>query len=414
MSRLTIRLRFTVVYGGMFLVAGIVLLALTYLLMLQSMDSGGPKSDGGNLVRVDTDAGTVLAPVDDDAGAPARVREQLAQANAEFVRRRGAYEDSILGSLLTRGLIALGVVGVTAVGFGWLVAGRVLRPVHTITATARRIASANSADHRLHERIGLTGPRDEIRDLADTFDDMLERLDRSFDAQRRFVANASHELRTPLVINHALVEAAIGRPDASADARRLGAALLTVNDRHRRLIDGMLALARSEQGVAEQVPVDLADLAEYALDVSETEARAAGVETVLDRRSALTRGDPVLLEHLVTNIVHNAIRHNVGSGGRLWVVTTGPDAAGTVSLVVTNTGPVVPPDLVDAVFEPFRRLDADRVDTSGGVGLGLSIARAVARAHGGGVPPTSRSGGGLEVRVTLPATQPCSSMSLCG
>ncbi len=274
---------------------------------------------------------------------------------------------------------------------GWLLAGRTLRPLTQITATARRVA-----DRNLHERIGLSGPRDELRELADTFDDMLARLDAAFDGQRRFVANASHELRTPLAVNRTVLEVAMARPGAPTELVRLGETLLEVNARHERLIDGLLLLARSEQAVSDPVPVDLADVAARVHEQFAGEARGLTFER--SGTPAPTTGDPVLLERLAQNLVENAIRHNVAAG-RV-TVTTGSEA-GRALLTVTNTGPVVPAYEVAGLFEPFRRL-TDRVGSARGTGLGLSIVRSVARAHGGDVAAHPNPGGGLVVEVSLP------------
>ncbi|WP_198679260.1 sensor histidine kinase [Thermomonospora amylolytica] len=301
-----------------------------------------------------------------------------------------------LNSLLTQGGIALGAVGAAAVGLGWLMADRALRPVHQVTETARRVAHS----HNLTERIGYDGPRDDVKELADTFDDMLSRLARSFDAQRRFVANASHELRTPLAINRTLVDVAVRRADATEDVRRLGESLLVVNARHERLIDGLLTLAGSENAVVERTPVDLADVAAHVLDLAGTEAGERGVTVRRTLGRAVTAGDPVLMERLVQNLVENAIRHNVARDGVIEVTTRW--WPGFAELTVRNTGPVVPPYEIETIFEPFRRLRGDRVGSERGAGLGLSIVRAIATAHGGEVTAAPRDGGGLVVTVRLP------------
>jgi signal transduction histidine kinase len=392
MRRLTIRVRLTVLYGGLFLLAGVVLLGVTYLLMQQRLEVGAMK-DGVAVVGPGaqgvpgTDApmirfvdGRVL-PIDQAA--------QLINERQQRLREEALY------SLLTQGGLALLGVGAAAFGFGWLVAERVLRPVHQITATARRVAVAASADRGLHERIALVGPRDEIKQLADTFDEMLERLDRSFDGQRRFVANASHELRTPLAINRALVEVTVTRPGVSPDARRLGEALLAVNARNERLIEGLLTLADSENAVTERAPVDLRDVVTHVLDG----CAANGLTVRRELTPAATVGDPVLLERLVQNLVDNAVRHNEPSG---WLAVSTGVEDGRATLTVVNTGPVVAPYDIGTIFEPFRRLAGDRVRSDRGFGLGLSIVRAVARAHGGEVGAAPRTGGGLQVTVRLP------------
>src|SRR5262249_30010482 len=234
---------------------------------------------------------------------------------------------------------------------------------------------------------------------ADTFDDMLERLDRSFDGQRRFVANASHELRTPLAINRALVEVAVTRPQASPDARQLGEVLLQVNARHERLVHGLLTLADSENDVTDTSPVDLRDVAAHVLDQTGTD----GLTVQRDLLPAPTFGDPVLLERLVQNLVENAVRHNEPSG---WLSIWSGVADGQAVVTVANTGPVVAPYDIGTIFEPFRRLSGDRVRSDRGFGLGLSIVRAVARAHRGEATAAPRPGGGLVVIVRLPLVHP--------
>jgi signal transduction histidine kinase len=370
--RLTVRGRLTLVYGGLFLAAGLVMLGFTYVLVSQRLP-------GKTLIT----GGSVGAP---PPGAPA--------PDVVFQRVAADTRDDALSALLTQGGIALLVVGAAAVAIGWLVAGRMLQPLHRITETARRVAESPAADRGLHDRIALAGPDDEIKQLADTFDLMLTRLDRSFDAQRRFIANASHELRTPLTLNRTLLEVTLQQEPASAEIRQLGTTLLAINDRHGRLIDGLLLLARSERELTERSYVDLADIA----------AHVSGAEVGTDLAEAPTAGDPVLLERLVQNLIENAVRHNV-AGGWVHVATYAKDELAV--LEVGNTGPVVPPYEVEGLFEPFRRLGTDRLAGPGvGVGLGLSIVRAVARAHGGEARAVPRPEGGLIVTVTLPAAPP--------
>ncbi|SCL59720.1 sensor histidine kinase [Micromonospora chersina] len=395
MKRLTIRARLTLVYGGLLLLAGVVLLAVTYVLVDQRMRE---PLTGVRAQVVQNPFGALPG-----VGAADQLRILIQEAQDEAKR-------NALESLLTQGGVALLLISVVAVGFGWLIAGRALQPLHQITGTARRIAAADAGGRGLHERIALRGPRDEVRELADTFDLMLERLDRSFDGQRRFVANASHELRTPLALNRSLLEVAMSRPGASAELRQLGETLMAVNERHERLIDGLLTLADSEQRVVDRTPVDLADIAGHLLD------QVAGTPELTVRRRlapATTAGDPVLLERLTQNLVENAVRHNLPAGGEIDVSTGTVD--GRATLVVANTGPVVPGYEIETIFQPFRRLHHDRVaaprrngapDRAGagrGFGLGLSIVRAVAQAHGGAVHAQPREGGGLVVTVILPS-----------
>jgi signal transduction histidine kinase len=394
-SQLTIRGRLTLVYGGLFLLAGVLLLGVTYVLVshqlpgAEALDSRS--SISGGAAPLGSPLPSPLPSENGDVSAPTEgvtIRHQAAAGTRQ----------NALNSLLTQGGIALAIVGAAATAFGWLIAGRLLQPLHRVTETARRIADAPAADRGLHERIALHGPHDEIKDLADTFDVMLERLDHSFDGQRRFIANASHELRTPLTLNRTLLEVALDPETASPEVRQLGTTLLAINARHGRLIDGLLLLARSEREVSEHSYVDLADIVEHV-----TAQAPQGTVTVhAQAGEAPTTGDPVLLERLVQNLVENGVRHNVPVDG--WVrVTTDTRSDGTVVLQVSNSGPVVPRYEIPSLFEPFRRLDTDRLATSPGAGLGLSIVQAVARAHGGEVHVEPRGGGGgLVVKVTLP------------
>ncbi|MBX6355579.1 MAG: HAMP domain-containing histidine kinase [Micromonosporaceae bacterium] len=389
--RLTIRARLTLIYGGSLLLAGIVLLGITYLLVSQQLP--------GNFVvsgtKVDSSAPPVATSPPPPEAGPVTEFQTFARKVAHDTR------NDALRSLLTQGGIALSIVVVVAGAFGWLLAGRALQPLQRVTETARRIANAPAADRGLHERIGLDGPDDEIKDLADTFDVMLERLDHSFDGQRRFIANASHELRTPLTLNRALLEVAVHRNGASPEVRHLAETLLEINARHERLIDGLLTLVRSEATVTERSYVDLADVVEHVVGQLPPGPVAVRAQT----EEAATTGSSVLLERLVQNLVENGVRHNVAEGG--WVrVTTGTRPDGTAFLAVSNTGPVVPRYEIPGLFEPFRRLGTDRLATSPGAGLGLSIVLAVARAHGGDVHAEPRDGGGLVVTVTLPGSNP--------
>lgn len=377
MNRLSIRARLTFVYGGLFLLAGIVLLALTYALVAQRIPGGTMENNV---------SGSAQLPPDGTAPMQTHVSEMVEDAQRDTARE-----------LITQGAVALALVGAVAIALGWLLAARVLRPLHRVTETARRIADAPAAGRGLHERIALGGPRDEVRELADTFDVMLERLDTSFDGQRRFIANASHELRTPLTLNRALIEVAVHRGPASDEVRHLGETLLAVNARHERLIEGLLLLADSERQLDERSFVDLADVVEHVVD--QEPPGAVVVKAVASE--APTTGDPVLLERLVQNLLGNGVRYNVDGG---WVRVASRKADDGSALVeVSNTGPVVPRYEVAALFEPFRRLDAERLSaTSPGAGLGLSIVRAIAHAHGGEVRAEPRDGGGLVVTVTLP------------
>ncbi|GIF71194.1 sensor histidine kinase [Asanoa siamensis] len=408
MSRLTVRAKLTITYGLVFLIGGLALLAVTYVLMDATLDrqkiSASAVFDGRGAGQLPASAKEILTglAIDKEVINKALNARPLTSAQRDQIRQSLELAERVqddlnqrtLNSLLTRGGVAVGIVTVVGLWLGSLMAGRTLRPLTQITATARRVA-----DRNLHERIGLSGPRDELRELADTFDDMLARLDASFDSQRRFVANASHELRTPLAINRTLLEVAMGRPDAPPELVSLGTTLLEVNGRHERLIDGLLVLARSEQAVAAPMPVDLAEVAARVHEQFAGEALGAALSFDRSGSTAPTTGDPVLLERLAQNLVENAIRHNVAAAGAV-TVTTGV-SAGQAVLTVANTGPSIPAYEVPALFEPFRRL-TDRVGSAHGTGLGLSIVRSVARAHGGEVTARPRPGGGLVVSVALP------------
>jgi signal transduction histidine kinase len=388
--RSTIRVRLTLLYAGAFFLAGAALVAVLYFIMGQALDRQVTARVG---ISEHLSTSTPSEP-----GSQQAAHEAQEALRAQFEQDR----DDTLNSMLIASLVALGVVGVVAGGFGWLLAGRALHPLQQITTTARRVA-----DRSLHERIALEGPNDEIKELADTFDAMLERLDRSFDSQRRFVVNASHELRTPLTINRSLIEVALDNPEAGESLRQLGVALLTVNQRHEGLIDGLLTLASSEQGITDPVSVDLADIARHVTTASGGVAHAAHLEIHTDLRPAPVTGDPLLLERLTQNLLDNAIRYNLAEQGEITITTEAVD--GSSHLTVENTGPPVPPYEVPTLFEPFRRLPTTErlavsttISTSRGAGLGLSIVRSVAHAHGGDVHASPRGGGGLTIEVRLP------------
>lgn len=381
--RPTIRIRLTLLYGGMFLIAGILLLSIIYMLAAQALDVG---SD----LPFEIVNGQVTSEVCDlpkganrevfNAAMNACVNQQRAQA---------------LDSLLNRSLLALVGLSIIAFAFGYAMAGRVLSPLGRITRNARRVAGTD-----LSRRIELDGPDDELKELADTFDEMLDRLERAFTAQQRFVGNASHELRTPLAINRTLLEVHLSDPEAPMELQQLGKTLLATNERSEQLVEGLLLLARSENQIVERKPVDLAEVADRAIDQARAEAAQKSVEIRGERAPAVVQGNGVLLERIALNLVQNAVRYNVAEGG--WVEVTTELQPGQALLVVSNTGPVVPAYEIDNLFEPFRRLRTERTGSDKGVGLGLSIARSVARAHGGRIIAEPREGGGLVMRVTLP------------
>ncbi|GIH89646.1 sensor histidine kinase [Planobispora siamensis] len=376
-----IRLRAALACGGVFLIAGALLLAVVSVIVRQSLE---PR-DGLREPEWITVAGNHISSWQPEY--------YVAQQRVAQVRR--IYQaDTIKNVLVVGGGALVAVSGVAAL-IGWRVAGWTLRPVRSMTTSVRRVAES----HDLSGRIAHDGPDDEIKELADVVDTVIGRLARSFDGQRRFIANASHELRTPLTINRTLVDVAVRRPDATEDVKRLGESLLVVNTRHERLIDGLLALTEGEQAVLDRRPFDLTDVVEHVLDLAAQEAREREVTIHRLLDPAPTAGEPVLIERLVQNLVENAIRHN-HAGGQAWVSTR--SRADRVELVVANTGLPVPAYEIDSIFEPFRRLHGDRLRSERGSGLGLSIVRVVAEAHGGTVSASPREEGGLSIAVELP------------
>jgi signal transduction histidine kinase len=399
----TIRLRLTLVYGGMFLAAGAVLLALNYVLVQRSLTrQTGPigVQVGPGFQAPATGGLNVVAP----APAPGELivsdGRPLDDVLEQFEER---VRDQTLHELVVQSGLALGVMALASVGLGWMLAGRVLRPIQDMTATARRLSETN-----LHERLALAGPQDELKQLADTFDGMLGRLESAFESQRRFVANASHELRTPLAIQRTVVDVALADPGTSPEElRTMAVSVRDAVDRSEGLIDGLLLLARSQQGAGDTSEVDLAGVVAGALDQAAAEVSAAGLSVRRNLQPAVVSANRVLLERLAANLVQNGVRHNV-EGGWMEVVTSHTDDR--ARLTVHNGGHPVPPEQVAGLFEPFRRLAPDRVDGGRGHGLGLSIVEAVATAHGGTVRAEARAGGGLSVTVELPAlrNQPAS------
>ena len=381
--RPTVRLRLTLAYGAMFLVAGGLLLAVNYVLVRQSLERDQ------TTFSVEARPAPVAGPL-----TPEPLIIEGAPASIEDFRRR-VRGDTLRALVLESGQ-ALVLMAVASLGLGWLIAGRVLKPVHEVTAAARRMSEQN-----LHERLALGGPDDELKELGDTFDAMLGRLEAAFASQRRFVADASHELRTPLSIIRTQIDVALADPDVSpAELRTMAETVRSATERSERLLDSLLVLARSDRGLAAREPVRLDEVVNQVVAQSGPEASGARVSVDVDLSPVLVNGDRPLLERLTANLVENGVRHN-HRGGRVEVAifSNGGDAV----LRVTNTGQAVPPDQVDGLFVPFRRLRAERTGGDGrGVGLGLSIVRSVATAHGGSVAARSRAEGGLEVEVRLP------------
>jgi signal transduction histidine kinase len=380
---MSIRLRLTLLYGALFLAGGAVLLTITYLLVAHRY-SGEFFVSAGKSVTV-TKAAT---------GTPLLGTTSLASPD-ELVAQAHAQSNAALHALLIQSGIALTIMAVISIWLGWLVAGRALQPLRTITNAAREISASN-----LHRRLALRGPDDELNQLGNTFNGLLERLEASFDAQRQFVANASHELRTPLTFERTLLEVALADPDASVESlRRTCEQLLESGEQQERLIEALLMLSRSQRGLERRESVDLAAI---TLERLRSTGRD-GLELDASLLPAETSGDPRLVERLVANLVDNAVKHNVPDG-TVTVKTETREARALIT--VENTGPAVEPADLDRLFLPFQRLNGERTGTPNGSGLGLSIVYAIATAHDASITLRSRTGGGLRIEISFPAAPP--------
>ena len=419
LPRRTVRLRLTMLYVGLFLASTACLLALTYFLVAQTLPQvtggqRGPTSAGGFFVQTSQrlsgsqGLGTGVGPGCPGSATSVPVTaEQMTTCMDYLVRQNVTLRSDTLDELLLWSGIGLGIMAVASIGLGWLIAGRVLRPLRVITATARRVSARN-----LHQRIAMTGPDDELKELGDTFDQLLGRLDASFRAQRQFVANASHELRTPLARQRTLLEVALRDKHATVDSLRAACGrAVAAGEQHERLIAAMLTLARGERGLDQFDPFDLAVIAEDAL-LARDDALAGGsgglaggsggLEVTADLAPAPALGDAGLAERLVANLVDNAIRYNQPGG--LLEITTGM-RGGCPFLAVSNDGPLIPADQVGRLFQPFERMSV-RGTGQDGLGLGLAIVSAVATAHGAELRARPRETGGLDVEIVFPAREP--------
>jgi len=390
LPRRTVRVRLTALYGIMFLVSGALLLAIA-----------------SGVVVVRSSVMAVPQPRSVVPGTPlGRAQARIHQLQAQIV----GLQSQILGrpgqgrlsrDLLIASLFALAVMTVLAVALGWLVAGRALRPVRVMTAAAQRISEDN-----LDERLAMQGPRDELKELGDTIDGLLERLEIAFNAQRRFVANASHELRTPLTTMRASLDVALAKPEpAPPQTVALAARLRTELDKIDRLLEAFLVLARAQQrslpGQA-VLPLDYLTanaLTEQAAAISE---RRLTVQETSAPGGAWVAGSQALIARMVENVIHNAVCHNTAGG---WIRIASGTADGRASLVVENGGPLLDPEQVPELAQPFRRIGADRTGSDEGSGLGLSIVAAIAEAHGGSLELRARPEGGLRVTILLPAVE---------
>ncbi len=347
----TLRIQLALLYAGFFAACGVVLLVPVLTIRSSLPDNVTP---------------AILAQSNAD------VRDQIIRAGAI--------------------LVALSAL---SLGAGWLIAGRFLRPLRTITATARNISASN-----LSRRVALGRRDDEFAELGATLDSLFARLEASFESQRRFVANASHELRTPLAAERALLQVALADPDASAETLRSACReALTMGDQQERLIEALLTLASGERGVEQWEPLDLAELAGQVAEQRRAEARRRDVRLQTALSAAPATGDPSLVESLVANLVDNALCHN-GPGG--WAEVSTSMASGRVTIRVCNSGRVVPPGELDRLFQPFQRLGRERIGSGGGYGLGLAIVRAIADAHGAVLVAAARPEGGLDIEVSFP------------
>ena len=394
LGRRSVRARIALACAGLFLVTGGAFVAATYTLVDHNLSTGASttqtKSPPPGLpdCKAAQQNGTLT-------GAQAAQCQKLLDAAAQLGATNQRTYD--LHQLLVWSLVGLGVASVVAGMLGWAIGRRILLPLHKVTDAARR-----ASQEQLDERIRLDGPHDELKELADTFDDMLDRLDLAFASQRRFVANASHELRTPLTSMRTLIDVAMAKPTHSSE--QLEAVVGRVRealDHTEAIIDGLLTLARSDRGLTTREPLDLEAAAQDAIDQTSSAARACNIIIEADLSAAPTFGDRVLVERLVTNLVDNAVRYNT-SGGSVHVQTRIDH--GQPYLSVTNTGPLVPRSKVASLFEPFTRLD-ERVTNGQGAGLGLSIAASVVSAHHGHIEADALPTGGLKIAVRFPTAQ---------
>jgi signal transduction histidine kinase len=398
--RPTARLRLTLLYGSLFSLAGAALLAFTYGLFDHAtagttiLQGPQPRSTKTHLRpppgrSIASPPGTTIA----------RCPPKNLSCQQQLLGAETARHTFDLHALLLQSGIALAVMAVLAFALGWLVSGRVLRPLRTITATARAISATS-----LHERLPLAGPDDEFNELADTLNDLLSRLEAAFTAQQNFVANASHELRTPLTLDQTLLELILRDPGATTKAwRECGQEVLQSSRQQERILDALLTLATSQAGLTRRTPTDLAKITAARLLAASGQIDSQQLHLHTSLHPAPLHGDPDLIGRLAANLIDNAVQHNI-PGGTITLTTADQD--GHAVLSVTNTGPVIPPAQIGRLFEPFQRLTTTRTtnDNSHGHGLGLSIVAAIATAHGATIGAHAQPEGGLHIQVSFPAT----------
>ncbi|MGX2997532.1 sensor histidine kinase [Streptomyces sp. JNUCC 64] len=394
-----VRMRLTVLFGALFVSSGAALLAITYLLVdrrksdikiynqglgpLPALPPSGSRPGPGG-------SGTRLTNPPAWATEQAKKLQESAQSLQESAALRRDQEMEIL---LVQSLIALAIMAVISIVLSWLVAGRIVRPLRTMTSTIQQISARN-----VHERLDAKGPSDELKDLADTVDGLLGRLQTALESHKRFVANAAHELRTPLTLEHALLEETLMDDEATAETfRDTFDRLLVISQQQAQLLESLLTLSSSERGVEHPEPLELDDLAEETLFAFDARLRARGLQWKSDIRPAAISGDPALIRRLVANLVDNAIDYNVPLGKV--EIATGTTPSGRPFVRVANTGNDIPPEQVDRLLEPFQRLA--RTPNDGHHGLGLSIVRAIVAAHGAQLIARARPGGGLTMEAVF-------------
>jgi signal transduction histidine kinase len=385
--RATLRGRLALLYGSLFIASGAALLAITYVLV----DDAIPQ-----IVKPTIPAKQFLlnAPATKPGSLAMNrlIKSHLRAMESRLARTQRTVD---LHSLFLGSVIALGLMTVASVLLGWLVAGRILRPLRAVTNAARHIS-----EESLDRRLALAGPRDELKDLGEVIDGLLERLEDAFQAQRHFVANAAHELRAPLTLDRAMLQVTLADPGLTLDGLRAACEDVIDNGRHQEeLIEALLTLARSQRGLDRKEALDLAVIAGDMAQARREKATAAGLQLDLALRPAPVFGDPLLVTRLVANLLDNALHYNVG-GGSVQIVTE-DDAVGG-RLVVTNSGPVVPADQIARLLEPFQRIAPSRTGQHEGHGLGLSIVQAIAKAHGARLDVKPGEHGGFSVEIRFP------------
>ena len=405
----TIRLRLTVLYGSLFLASGAGLLTITYFLVRHQYTgsffvTSAKLAGGGESVSVSGSVPTnppsflpsPSALIPGIASGKSQTGLAKAQQTLALAQQQADQQSTAaLHQLLIDSGVALAIMAVISIWLGWLVAGRALRPLRTIANAARDISASD-----LHQRLALAGPDDELKQLGNTFDGLLERLEASFAAQRQFVANASHELRTPLTLERTLVEVALADPDATdATLRETLGRVLVAGEQQERLIEALLTLSRSQRGLDRHEPFDLAAVSDEILLSRRAAAQQRGLRIITTLDPAAASGDPRLGERLIANLIDNAVRHNLDGG---WIEIATGATAGQAILSVTNSGSAVPTAEVDRLFEPVQRLVTDRDGNDDGLGLGLSIVHAIAAAHGALLTARAQPHGGLAIEVSFP------------